>query len=118
MCLPAAFASSSELSARATVRPAVAPGSRATAMPTDACRPAWARIAPQEAGGERVEVGLDVGQDDCELVAAEPAGDVDGAAGRADRRCDPAQRGVAGHVAARVVQRLEVVEVDDDHGQV
>ena len=53
-------------------------------------------------------------EDDRELVAAHPAGDV----GRADDVADPLGRlrehGVAGEVPDPVVDRLEVVEVEDD----
>ena len=116
VCLPAAFASSSELSARATVRAALSAGSRATAI-TDRRMQARLRAdGVEQPGGQRIEIGVDVGQDHGELVAAEPPGDVDRPAGRADRAGDAPQRLVAGDVAARVVQGLEVVEVDDDDG--
>ena len=118
VCLPAAFASSSELSARATVRAALSAGSRATATPTDACRPVCVRDGVEQPAGQRIEIGVDVGQDHGELVAAEPPGDVDRPAGRADRTGDAPQRLVAGHVAPRVVQGLEVIEIDDDDGDV
>ena len=114
VCLPAALASSSELSARATVRAA-----RSARLASDGhahrrVQTGFAGDGIEQAAGESVEIRVDVGQDDRELVAAEPPGDVDRPARRADRGRDPPQRLIARDMAARVVQRLEVVEVDDD----
>ena len=58
-------------------------------------------------------VGVGVGQDEGELVAADPEGPVRAAHVRRDRRGGLAQDLVARRMAARVVDPLEVVEVDD-----
>ena len=55
-------------------------------------------------------------EDDAELVAAEPRQGVDGPQDAREPRADLAQQLVAAVVAERVVQLLEVVEVDDQHG--
>ena len=52
-------------------------------------------------------------QDDRELVAPDAAADVDGSDLVAHALGDLCQHGVAGEVADRVVDPLEVVEVDD-----
>ena len=53
-------------------------------------------------------------QDDGELVAAEPAGDVAPAQRLAQRGADLAQRLVAGRVAEQLVDALHAVDVEDD----
>ena len=58
-----------------------------------------------------------VGQDDRELVAAHPVGDVRAASGGPDRLGQGLQALVAGLVAVGVVDRLEVVEVEQDQRQ-
>ncbi len=61
---------------------------------------------------------VEPGEDDAELVAAEATGNVGGANGRPQRVRERAQRLVAGHVAADVVDPLQPVEVDDQERQV
>ncbi len=61
--------------------------------------------------------GLDALEQDGELVAAEARGGVAGADARAQALADLEQDPVAGGVAEAVVDRLEVVEVDEDDGQ-
>jgi hypothetical protein len=83
--------------------------------------------APQVEGvGERADDAVDdrgglggsrqaLAQDD-ELVASEPRHHVAGAHGAHEPAGDPAQQRVAGVVAEGVVDRLEVVQVDEHHG--
>ena len=73
------------------------------------------RSCATRAGG-RAGVALEVGQQEHELVAA-VAGEQVGRAGAAgEPRGDLAQQLVAGGVPERVVDELEVVEVDVEHG--
>src|SRR5205823_1536341 len=53
-------------------------------------------------------------EDDCELVAPDTAGDVGGANDVAYALRDLGQDGIAGEMADPVVDRLEVVQVEDD----
>src|SRR5581483_12249068 len=55
-----------------------------------------------------------LGEDDRELVAADAAGDVGAADDRAQALRDLAEDGVAAQVADLLVDRLEVVEVEED----
>ena len=57
---------------------------------------------------------LGVGQEQRELLAADPRDRVDAAAGRRRDFSEAPQREVAGRVAEAVVQVLEVVEVADE----
>ena len=59
----------------------------------------------------------DVLEQDRELVAAEPRHGVAHAQRGAQARRDRLQHPVAGGVAERVVDRLEVVEVQEQHGE-
>ena len=81
--------------------PALAIGRAATA--------ARSRVVELVGVGERR-----LGQDDRELVAADAAGDVGRAHDVADALGRLGQHGVAGEVADAVVDRLEVVEVEDE----
>src|SRR5207247_1402500 len=56
---------------------------------------------------------FDLGDDHCELVAADPARDVGGAHDLADAVGDLGEDGVAGEVADPVVDLLEAVDVHD-----
>ena len=58
-----------------------------------------------------------LGEDDRELVAADAAGDVGAADDRADALGELRQDGVAGQVADALVDRLEVVDVEHDEGE-
>src|SRR5829696_2767170 len=98
--------------------------SSSTAMPMLArmvtCPPTGGTGAPgaqdplgEHAGGGQVGV---LGQDG-ELVAAEAADGVVLAQAAAQPSRDLAQQPVAGAVAEAVVDHLEVVEVDEEHGQ-
>ena len=71
---------------------------------------------PAGSGGRAARrlASLDSGQDHRELVAADAAGDVGVAHDLADALGDLGEHGVAGEVADAVVDRLEVVEVEDD----
>ena len=60
----------------------------------------------------------DPGQQHRELVAAQPGDDVGGAQAALDAPRGPAQDLVADPVPDRVVDRLEVVEVDEQQGQI
>ncbi len=62
--------------------------------------------------GGRVLVGAR--QEHDELLAADPGGDVDAAGLLLEQRAEPHQHPVAQLVAVRVVDVLEVVEVEDD----
>src|SRR5262249_42583916 len=62
----------------------------------------------------RLEVRL-VGDEDGELVAAEPRRQVGRTEVLADSLADGRQEGVARRVAERVVDELEVIEVQEDH---
>ena len=64
---------------------------------------------------ERLLVGLDLGQHD-ELVAAQARHGVGGAHDLGQARADLDQQLVAGLVAERVVDRLEAVDVEQQHG--
>ena len=55
-----------------------------------------------------------LGEDDRELVAADAAGDVGAADDRAHALGELREHGVAGQVADPLVDRLEVVDVEDD----
>ena len=61
--------------------------------------------------------GVGLGQDDRELVAAVPGGHVRRAQRRADELRHPGQDPVAEQVAERVVDELEVVEVEHQDAQ-
>src|SRR5207302_6417617 len=63
-------------------------------------------------------VDVAVGEDDDELLAAPAAHDVFDPGGAGDAPGDLPQDGVAGVVAERVVDGLEVVDVDDRYRQV
>ena len=64
-------------------------------------------------------VGLDqAGQDDRELVAAQPADGVAGADGGPEPRGHLAEQLVTGRVAERVVDLLEPVQVAEQHAEV
>ncbi len=72
----------------------------------------------QAAGDQRSAVGaVQAGEQHGELVTAEPAGGVTGAQQRGDALRDRDQDGVAGGVPELVVDGLEVVEVEVEHGQ-
>ena len=58
-------------------------------------------------------VGTDVAQEHDELVAAEPRDVVLRAHDLAQARCDRAQQAIAGRMAERVVDLLELIEVDE-----
>ena len=60
-------------------------------------------------------VGVGLRQDDRELVAAVAGRDIRGAQGRPDELGGPGQDAVAEQVAERVVDELEVVEVEHQH---
>ena len=66
--------------------------------------------------GERAAVALDALAEDGELVAAQPRDGVVRADGRPDPRGRLAQHVVAGAVAEAVVEALEAVDVDEQHG--
>ena len=68
-------------------------------------------------GERRGRVGVGLGQDDEELLAAVAAGEVDDADVGGQQLRDVAQDDVAGGMAVRVVEPLEVVEVDEDQRQ-
>jgi hypothetical protein len=76
------------------------------------------RIGHAIGDGERVVLAGDAAQQDRELVATEAGDDVVGAQHVAEAIGDGAQQPVAGAVAERVVDDLEVVEVDEQHGDV
>ena len=57
------------------------------------------------------------GEDERELVAAEPAGDVAAARDVGEHLGDTAQHSVAGQVAVGVVDALEPVEVDEQQSR-
>ena len=59
---------------------------------------------------------VDVGDEDEELVASEPGDDVGRPHGVAEPVGHDAEELVAGRVAVAVVHKLEVVEVDEEHG--
>mgnify|MGYP003694443505 CR=1 FL=1 len=61
-------------------------------------------------------VGVDLGQDDPELVAAQPRQDVGLADPAAQRRGDGLEQVVAGFVAELVVDRFEVIQIEQQHG--
>ena len=95
----------------------------AVAMPIEPCAHAE-RVADlhgrgeqvQDAGGDRLAVGVvDVLEQDRELVAAEPRGDVVRAHAGTDALGHLGQHGVAGRVPALVVDGLEVIEVEEQH---
>ena len=65
---------------------------------------------------ERVALARDAGQQDGELVAAEAGHDVGRTQHAAQPLGDAAEQAIAGAVAERVVDDLEVVEVDEQHG--
>ena len=71
---------------------------------------------PGALGGLARGGGVDAGQHEHELLAAEPADGVGLAHDVAQRRGGERQRAVALGVAEGVVDALEVVEVDDDDG--
>ena len=65
---------------------------------------------------ERVGLAGDAGQQDGELVAAEAGDDVARSQDAAQPLGHAAEEAIAGAVAERVVDDLEVVEVDEQHG--
>ena len=65
---------------------------------------------------DRVQVALDVGCEDDELVAADAGDGVHRAQDRVQLGGDPAQHRVSCGVPAGVVDLLEPVEVDEEHG--
>src|SRR5690348_16571675 len=68
-----------------------------------------------DAAKELVRVGdTGLGQDDRELVAAHPARDVHRPHGLAETFRDLGENAVAGQMPDAVVDRLEVVEVEED----
>ena len=74
------------------------------------------RLAHARAGLDRGVGPADVGDQHRELVAAEAGDGVAGAQSRGQPRADRAQQQVAVVVAERVVDLLEAVEVDHQHG--
>ena len=68
-----------------------------------------------DAAGRRAGVAVEVGEQEHELVAAVAGEQVGGAAAAGEARGDLAQQLVARGVAERVVDDLEVVEVDVEH---
>ncbi|MEZ5182317.1 MAG: hypothetical protein R2702_10650 [Acidimicrobiales bacterium] len=72
----------------------------------------------EDPGGHvgRVLAALHLLEEDAELVAAEPSHGVAGADAAAQAGGHGREEAVAGRVAERVVHRLEVVEVDEQHG--
>ena len=91
-------------------------------MPTEPCT--HTRSASSTGADERVQqplgdllavVVVDVLEQHRELVAAEPRGEVAGAHRGGDPVGDRHQHRVAGRVAVLVVDRLEVVEVEEQH---
>ena len=123
--LPLALAMYIATSALRTTSSAVSVSSRALAMPmlavTLTCVVADDVRHPQLAGqplghGQRaLEVGRVVGEDR-ELVAAQAGDEVAGADRVGDPLGDGLEERVAGGVAERVVDDLEVVEVDEQDG--
>ena len=80
----------------------------ANGEPLIAARSRWAAISAALGGVVRQQPG--------ELLAADPPHGVHGAGGAGDPRGGLGQHPVAGRVAVDVVDRLEVVEIDDDRG--
>ena len=75
------------------------------------------RSARQQVGCDLARGGLvGAGEEDGELVAAEPGEHVGLAHAHPQQRGDAAKQVVAGAVAERVVDVLEVVEVEHQHG--
>src|SRR5439155_25814114 len=84
-------------------------------------RPAGARQRGEgelDALREPLRVGAaGLRSDDAELVAAGTGDGVAAADRRGEDGCDVAQQAVAGGVALRVVDLLETIEVEDEHGE-
>jgi UDP-glucose 4-epimerase len=72
-------------------------------------------VLEQLAGHAIRLLGGDPAQEDPELVATEPGGDITGAQPPRQRRADALDHGVAGGVPEPVVDGLELVEVDQQH---
>ena len=96
-----------------------------TEMPTLAATrsPSSTRVGPaaqlgDEPGADvdRVQVAVDVGREHDELVAADAGDGVHRSQDGDQLVGDPSQHGVARGVALRVVDLLEPVEVDEEHG--
>ena len=71
----------------------------------------------QALGGDQRALGGVVGQQPGELLAADAPDGVDRPRGAGDPRGGLGQHAIAGRMAVDVVDRLEVVEVDDDQAQ-
>ena len=82
-------------------------------------RPGTTRRTRQDPGRDRERVAQPrvVVEQDRELVAAQPRGDVAGPDARPDPVRDRDEQPVARRVAQRVVDVLEVVEVEEQHGR-
>ena len=104
------MSSSLERSASASEMPAV------VVKGSEPWTPACVRLAQALGELERAP-GAGVGQDDGELVAAHPVGEVRAAARGPDRVGQRLQALVAGLVAVRVVDGLEVVDVEEQERQ-
>ena len=98
-------------------------GRRRSARDTDAyrCRGVSARQyacrleGPPHAFGGDACLGQGAWQQRDEFLAAQPADDVAGAQGLFHDRCKQMERRIAGMVAMRVIDRLEVIEVERQH---
>ena len=85
-------------------------------LPSTAKRWRWTSVA-QLLGEDRPFLDVGLGQDEHEFLAAVPADHVGRAQVRGDRLGDAPQHDVADGVAVRVVDRLEMVDVDERHRQ-
>ena len=79
-------------------------------------RPVEGREEPRR-GGDGIVLAGDVGEQHAELVAAEAGGEIGLAQARAEAVCHRSEELVAGGMAESVVDGLEIVDIEEQHGQ-
>ena len=76
----------------------------------------WSRLSSSRPSHDLGLCGVDTLEQDCELVAAQPRDGIGVTHGLLEASRDADEQLVAGRVAEAVVDGLEVVDVDEEHG--